>query len=88
MSIQDRETGRLAEAQRLFSLFRPERFVHLFLCASAFALLLWAAALMIMRQHAGKSELALIFGSGGLVTYTSNRLLVMWSDMVRIVFGK
>ena len=78
---------RLSDATTLFKLFTPERYTNLVLCAVAFIILLFAAWLMIRAKDFGAEELGLIFGSTGLVTFSSNRLLKMWTDMVTIVFG-
>lgn len=80
--------ARLKLAEQIFKMFDWERRVHLLLNALTFALLLVAAGLVIYNQKADKGELALICGSGGLIGFTSNRLLVMWTDVMNRVFGK
>jgi hypothetical protein len=82
------QKARLELARQIFEMFRWERGVHLLLNALTFALLLVAAGLVIYKQKADKGELALICGSGGLIGFTSNRLLVMWTDVMNRVFGK
>ncbi len=34
-------------------------------------------------NKAGTAELTMMFGSGGLITYTAGRLLVMWSEAMK-----
>ena len=87
-STPNTENARLSDATALFRLFTPERYTNLALCAAAFLILLVAVGMM-MRSGTlfTKASLGLIFGSGGLITYSSNRLLRMWTDMVKIVFG-
>jgi len=37
----------------------------------------------MLRNKAGTAELSLMFGSGGLITYTAGRLLVMWNEAMK-----
>ena len=79
--------ARLAALERLLAYFRPERMAHLFLSSASFLTLLTAAGLIIARG-AGVGELSVIFGSTGLITYSSGRLLHMWNQAFTVVYGK
>ena len=78
---------RLAALERLLQYFKPERIAHLVLSCAAFLTLLTAAGMMIIRGNAGTAELSVIFGSTGLITYSSGRLLHMWNQAFRMIYG-
>src|ERR1043165_5067750 len=75
--------ARLAALERLLKNFRPERMAYLILSCVALLTLLTAAGMMIIRGTAGIAELSVVFGSSGLITYTSGRLLHMWNQAFR-----
>lgn len=79
---------RLDLARQIFRMFRLERTVHLVLNAITFLVLIGAAVLVILKRDADKADLTLICGSGGLIGFTSSRLLSMWTDVLNRVFGK
>lgn len=79
--------ARLAALERLLKNFRPERMAHLILSCAALLTLLTAAGMMIIRGTAGIAELSVVFGSSGLITYTSGRLLHMWNQAFRMLYG-
>jgi hypothetical protein len=79
---------RLDLAKQIFTMFRMERTVHLVLNAITFLVLIGAAVLVIVKRDADKADLTLICGSGGLIGFTSSRLLSMWTDVLNRVFGK
>jgi hypothetical protein len=71
--------ARLEVVERLTSLFRLERMLHLGVTCLSLVILLSSAVIMIGRGKAGTPELTLMFGSSGLITYSANRLLYMWA---------
>lgn len=77
---------RLKALELLLKFFRPERFAHLVLSSASFVTLLVAAGMMIIRGTAGVPELTAIFGSSGLITYSSGRLLHMWNQAFKVVY--
>ncbi|MBS1856406.1 MAG: hypothetical protein JST11_13650 [Acidobacteria bacterium] len=79
---------RLDLARQIFVMFRLERTVHLVLNAITFVILIGAAIWVILKGGADKAALTLICGSGGLIGFTSSRLLSMWTDVLNRVFGK
>jgi hypothetical protein len=77
--------GRVAAVERLAALFKVERFVYLGVTSVSFLLLAAVAARMLYQGSAQVSDLALLFGSSGLITVTANRVLQMWSQALRLV---
>ncbi len=78
---------RLHAVAELTKLFRAERLVHLVVTSLALAILLGSAVVLLYRQTAGAAELSGLFGSSGLITYTTGRLLKMWDQALSIVAG-
>lgn len=76
---------RLEAVERLTKLYRPERTVHLVVTSASLMILLLAAGMMLYRGQAGPTELGLMFGSSGMVTYTAGQLLRMWDRAVSII---
>ena len=76
---------RLEAVERLTRLYRPERTVHLVVTSTSLVILLGAAGMMLYRGKAGPTELGLMFGSSGMVTYTAGQLLRMWDRAVSII---
>ena len=72
--MPDDLNARVRAIEKLTKLFRLERIVHLFVTSVALALLLANAAMVVIHRSAGPAELTLLFGSGGLITYSANRL--------------
>jgi len=79
---------RLRAVERLTALFRLERMVHLIVTSIALLMLLTSAAVLIFRKQAGPTELTLLFGSSGLITYSASRLLHMWNQALRLLAGQ
>ena len=84
MSDADLQT-KIAAIEKLTDLFRFERYVHLTATAIAVAILLVTAVFMIVQKEVGAPALTLIFGSTGVMGYTANRLLVMWTKAMEVV---
>jgi hypothetical protein len=86
------ETGsqreRLEIAREVFKMFALERYTHLILNAITFVVLIYAAIKLIFGGSEDRSALTLVCGSGGLIAFTSARLLQMWTDILNRVFGK
>ena len=79
---------RLEAVERLTALYRPERTVHLIVTTASLAILLAAAGTMLYRGQAGMTELGLMFGASGMVSYTASQLLRMWDRAVSVVVSK
>jgi len=76
---------RVAAVERLTALYRPERIVHIVATTVSLIVLLGAAGIMIAKDEAGPTELTLMFGSSGLITYTAGQLLKMWDRALSII---
>lgn len=76
---------RLRAVERLTALYRPERAVHLIATTVSLIILLGTAGAMIYLGEAGPTELTLMFGSSGLITYTAGQLLRMWDRALSVI---
>jgi len=74
--------------ERLATLFRFERMVHLGVTSISLLMLLASAAFLLFKGKAGPTELTGLFGSSGLITYSAGRLLVMWNQALRLLAGE
>ena len=77
--------ARLNAIKQLLGLFRFERAVYLCVTVISLAVLLAVAISLFLSHKAGPAEIAGLFGSSGAITYTTGRLLKMWSDALRVV---
>jgi len=74
---------RIEAVERLTKLFKTERTVYLTATIISLVMLVASALSLMLRNKAGTAELTMMFGSGGLITYTAGRLLVMWSEAMK-----
>lgn len=74
--------------ERLTKLFRLERIVYLAITTLSLAILLTCAGVLLVEKKAGSSELAGLFGSSGLITYSTGRLLFMWNQALQLLAGQ
>jgi hypothetical protein len=77
---------RLDEIKKLMAIFRPERIVYITVTMVAVIVLIGCAIYLIARQQYPMG-IALFAPTGGIM-YSSGRLLKMWNDVVRILYGK
>lgn len=71
--------ARLSAVERITRLFRLERIVYLGVMVVALVMLLTSAAALIWRGAAGPTELSMLFGSSGMITFSCGRVLMMWN---------
>jgi len=76
---------RMEVVEKLTSLFRLERMVHLAVTTISLIMLLFSALYLIYTSHAEAPTLTLMFGSSGLITYSANRLLRMWDQALQVL---
>ena len=76
---------RVGDVRELVIVFKPERTVYLAVTAVSALTLLITAVVVIYHNHADPTTLTLLFGSSGLIGYSANRVLRMWSDAMRYV---
>lgn len=76
---------RLIAAERILRIFMPERIGYLLVsivsCVTLFVVI-WR---LINAGTAGSTELALMFGSTGLITISSARVIKMFNDVLAAV---
>lgn len=76
---------RLEAVERLTALYRPERTVHLIVTTVSLLILLAAGGTILYRDQATITALGLMFGAGGMVSYTAAQLLKMWERCISVV---
>lgn len=92
----DELTSRMDAVERLVELFRLERMVHLTVTTVSLVLLLGCAAYLIVDRIISGSgdwaELSVIlsglFGSSGLITFSTTRLLSMWNQALEVLIDE
>jgi len=84
---KDSVDERVRAVQRLTELFRLERRVYLLANVVALAILLASACSLIIRSDASPSVLTSLFGSTGVITYSTGRFITMWSTAMRFVMN-
>jgi hypothetical protein len=80
--------ARMDAVERLTNLFRMERIVYLIITTMSLAILLTSAVVLLINKSAGTVELTGLFGSSGLITYSTGRLLAMWNQALQLLAGK
>ncbi len=83
--MPDNLNDRLRVIERLTQVFRVERLVYVAITILSFVVLLVCAGVLVYNGEAGTTELSMLFGSSGLITYTGGRVLFMWSQALRAV---
>lgn len=84
----DNLSARMDAVERLTKLFRLERMVHLAVTSISLLMLLLSAGVLMYKGKAGPAELAGLFGSSGLITYSAGRLLFMWNQALQLLAGE
>ena len=79
--------ARLDAVERVTKLFKTERLVYLVMTTLSLAMLLLVAGRLIYKGEASAAELTALFGSSGLITYSTGRLLYMWTQALSL-FGE
>jgi hypothetical protein len=74
---------RMDTVERLTQLFKTERMVYLVTTIIALIMLIGSALSLMLHDKAGTAELSTLFGSSGLITYTTGRLLFMWNEALK-----
>jgi len=74
--------------ERLTNLFRWERMAYLTMTGLSVAILLTSAGVLLVQKKAGYAEITGLFGSSGIITYTTGRLLFMWNQALRLLAGE
>ena len=80
-------TERVEAIKQLLGLFRVERAVYLAVTILSLVVLHGVAASLYLQKESRTGEIIALFGSSGAITYTTGRLLRMWSEAMRMLAG-
>ena len=83
--VEDSIHDRASAVKGLLESFRLERIVYLVVTLVSFVVLLVSALFALIRGSADPAELVGLFGASGAITYSSGRILRMWTDAVRVL---
>lgn len=76
----------LRALEKLLNMFRFERMVYLGVTMLALIILLALACWLLLSEKEGSAALAMgMFGSSGLITFTTSRLLTMWNQAFELI---
>jgi hypothetical protein len=75
----------LRSVKELLRLFYFERMAYLTVTLISVAVLLICAVILLFRGNAPASTIIGLFGSTGGITYSTGRLLRMWSDAIKLL---
>lgn len=78
--------SRIEAVERLVNLFKAERMVYLGITFISLVMLLASALFLIFRSQAEPSVLVMLFGSSGLIGYSTNRILHMFDQALRLFY--
>jgi hypothetical protein len=75
---------RLDAAKEITQLFSVERYVYMACCGIA-VLLLFVCAYRLLIDKPDAIAYGSLFGSGGLITFSTGRLIFMWNKIMEII---
>lgn len=77
---------RLDAAKEITMLFKMERYVYMACCGLA-VMLLFYCAFRLLQSDKGFDPVVIgsLFGSGGLITFSTGRLIFMWNKILEII---
>jgi hypothetical protein len=71
--------------ERILAATRVERYVYLCICGASAVFLLICAVTMMLQHHGDFSTILPLFGSTGVITYSSSQIMRVWSDAMKLV---
>lgn len=77
--------SRVSAIKELLEAFKFERAVYMAITLLSLFVLLACATSLVFSSREGMAEAVGLFGASGAITYTTGRLLKMWSDAIRIL---
>lgn len=77
--------SRVSALKELLEAFRFERAIYMSITLLSLFILLGCAMSLMFRDRSGMVEAVGLFSASGAITYTTGRLLRMWSDAIRIL---
>lgn len=78
----------IAYVERLLQATKPERIAYLVITTVSAGILLVSAGALIVNKGADLTTLIGLFGSSGVVTFSTAQVLRVWSDALRLVIPK
>jgi hypothetical protein len=78
----------MAFVERLLKATKPERWTYLIMTGISVGVLLVCAGVLLVKSQADLKVLGGLFGSTGIVTYSSGQILRIWTDAMRLVAPK
>jgi hypothetical protein len=79
---------RMDALRQLLELFRLERLVYLCMTAAALMILIICAGVLLFKDIPNAVVVGTgMFGSSGLITFTTGRLLRMWNQAFAAILG-
>ena len=85
MSPGKNYTDDVQAIEKITRIFKAERIVYLCVTIVSLVMLLSSAVVMLYKGQGNAAELSLMFGSSGLITYSTTRLLHMWDQAMQIL---
>lgn len=73
--------------ERILAATRIERYSYLGVCIVSVTFLLVSAAITLVRNHGDVSTIIALFGSSGVITYSTGQIMRVWSDAMRLVLS-
>lgn len=80
--------ARMDAVERLTNLFKAERMAYLIMTGLSVLILITSAGVLLVQKGASYGAITGLFGSSGTITYTTGRLLFMWSQALRLLAGE
>jgi hypothetical protein len=79
---------RLEALKQLLQMFKVERMVYLGMTVAALVILLTCAVILLVKELPNAAVVGTgLFGSSGLITFTTGRLLRMWQQAFTAILG-
>lgn len=78
---------RVDAAREITNIFKLERYVYIACCGIAVALLFVCAIRLLQKSDTDYVGLGALFGSGGLITFSTGRLILMWSKILDYILA-
>lgn len=71
--------------ERLLAGTKIERYSYLVICMASVIFLLISAAVSLIRNRGDVTLIVSLFGSSGVITYSTSQIMRVWTDAMRLV---
>ena len=71
--------------ERLLAATKVERYAYLAICVLSAAVLLVFATIALIRNGSNVATILGMFGSSGVITYSTGQIMRVWNDAIRVV---